>query len=120
MFEVQTRWQPRERHDFAAYSSYMVSVAIRGYGMDTNTNDLNAIRQYLARQKDIADYNLPENLEKKAKPAGCVATTWRGKHVSMICFQTGRPLKRRSNQICGCSLLTFPRPRIRQFRDTSV
>ncbi len=93
VFEVQTRWQPRERHDFAAYSSYMVSVAIRGYGMDTNTNDLNAIRQYLAGQKDIADYNLPENLEKKAKPAGCVATTWRGKHVSMICFQTGRPLK---------------------------
>jgi len=32
-------------------------------------------------------------LQKNAKAAGCVATTWQGKNVSMICFQTGRPLK---------------------------
>lgn len=95
LFQVQSHWQPSERHDFATYSSYMVGYAVRDYGrMDLYTNDLNAIRQYLAQKGAIADYELPNNLEKNAKPAGCVATmTWQGKKVSMICFQTGRPVR---------------------------
>lgn len=84
--------QPRERHDFAAYRDYMGSVAQRGYYMDTNTSDLDQIRLFLTQKQAIADYVLPENLQKNARAAGCVATTWQGKPVSMICFQTGRPL----------------------------
>lgn len=91
---ISTR-QPSEPHDFATYSDSMVSYAVRSYGtMDLYTNDLNAIRQFLAQKGTIADYELPNDLEKNAKPAGCVASiTWQGKKVSMICFQTGRPVK---------------------------
>lgn len=94
LFQVSSNWQPRERHDFEAYSGYMVGFAVRSYGrMDINTNDLNVIRQTLARSSSIADYVLPANLQKNATAAGCLATTWQGKSVSMICFRTGRPLK---------------------------
>ena len=91
-FQISERWQPREPHDFAYFRDSMVGNTLRGYGaMDINTNDLDAIRQYLAQKSDISDYALPMNLQKNAKPAGCVAITWQGKNVSMICFQTGRP-----------------------------
>jgi hypothetical protein len=84
---------PRERHDFAAYRSYMGSFAVRAYYMDDLTNDLDQIRLFLADKKAIADYLLPENLRKNATAAGCVSTKWQGKQVSMICFQSGRPLR---------------------------
>jgi hypothetical protein len=84
-------FQPGEPHDFASYRSYMGGVADKGYGMDLDSSDLDAIRTYLAERKAIADYVLPENLRKNAKPLGCVATTWQGKPVTMVCFQTGRP-----------------------------
>lgn len=90
--QISSHWRPRERHDFAAYRTYMGSFASRGYGMDTNTTDLDAIRVYLAEKNNIADYVLPEGLKKNAQAAGCVATTWQGKNVSMICFQSGQPL----------------------------
>lgn len=95
VFEVQTNRKPSERHDFATYRGSVVGYAARGYGtMDLYTNDLNAIRQFLGEKGDVADYELPTNLTKNGKPAGCVSTlTWQGKKVSMICFQTGRPLK---------------------------
>jgi hypothetical protein len=91
-FEIQSTWQPREPHDFAHYRGFMVGFAERAYGM-VPSGDLNQIRQFLAESKAIADYDLPENLQKNAKVAGCVATTWQGKKVSMICFQTRRSLK---------------------------
>jgi hypothetical protein len=85
--------RPSEPHDFATYSGSMVRYA-NGYAvMDTNTTDLNVIQQFLGQKDSIADYVLPEKLQKNAKAAGCVATTWQGKKVSMICFETGRPLK---------------------------
>jgi hypothetical protein len=80
-----------EPHDFAAYRSFMGEFAVRSYAMDTNTTDLDTIRLYLSQQKAIADYVLPENLTKNAKALGCVSTSWQGKTVSMICFQTGIP-----------------------------
>jgi hypothetical protein len=88
-------FEPGERHDFAAYRDRVVGDTVRGYGMmDTNTSDVDAIRKFLAQKEDIADYDLPMNLQKNAKAAGCVAMKWQGKNVSMICFQTGRPLTR--------------------------
>ncbi len=82
----------RERHDFAAYRSVMSGNAARGYYMDLYTNDLDQIRLFFAQKSDIADYVLPENLKKNATAAGCVTSKWQGNQVSMICFQTGRPL----------------------------
>jgi hypothetical protein len=85
---------PREPHDFATYRNWMVGNTLRGYQhMDTNTSDLDSIRAFLAQKDHIADYALPVNLQKNATPAGCVATEWQGKSVSMICFQTGRKLR---------------------------
>jgi hypothetical protein len=94
VFELGLWPQPSEPHDFKAYRSYMVSSAIRAYGMDTNTADLDQIRMFFAQKKAIADYVLPSGLQKNAEAAGCVAATWQGKQVSMICFKTGRPLAR--------------------------
>ncbi|HWD91027.1 MAG TPA: hypothetical protein VG938_01630 [Verrucomicrobiae bacterium] len=91
-FNIQQHWRPREPHDFAAYRSYMDSQAVRGYYMDLTTNNLDQIRMFLGQKSAIADYVLPVDLEKNARAAGCVATTWQGKPVSMICFQSGRPL----------------------------
>jgi len=90
---IRRNWRPAEPGDFAAYRSYMDGFAQRAYGMDTNTTDLNDIRTYFAQKNAIADYVLPASLEQNAKAAGCVAMTWHGKNVSMICFQSGRPLK---------------------------
>jgi hypothetical protein len=87
------RWsRPSEPHDFAAYRAHMGSVARTAYGMDRNTSDLDEIRLYFAQNNAIADYVLPADLQKNAKATGCVATSWQGKNVSMICFQSGRPL----------------------------
>ena len=84
--------RPAEPHDFASYRIYMASAAQHAYGMDVTTNDLDQIRTFFSRKDAIADYVLPQNLQSRAQAAGCVATTWQGKRVSMICFQTGRPL----------------------------
>jgi hypothetical protein len=81
-----------EPHDFGSYRTYMIQTAARAYLMDTNSSDLDIIRTYLSEQKAIADYVIPENLQKNAKALGCVATTWQGKPVSMVCFATGRPV----------------------------
>jgi len=89
LFQLST---PRERHDFATYRTYMSSYAARAYSMDEFTNDLDQIRLFLAQKSAIADYVVPENLKKNAAAEGCVSTTWQGKQVSMICFQTGKPL----------------------------
>ena len=92
VWQLRSFWpQPPERHDFAAYRSSMVSFAERGYGMDVYTNDLSQIRLILGQRNSITNYVLPANLQKNASVAGCAATTWQGKRVSMICFQT-KPL----------------------------
>jgi hypothetical protein len=81
----------REPHDFATYRGTMGTLARDYYTMDMNSSDLDAIRTFLAEKKAIADYVLPENLQKNAKALGCMATTWQGKPVTMVCFATGRP-----------------------------
>lgn len=88
---VTPYFKPGEPHDFASYRSYIVGSVEKSYLMDLNSSDLDSIRTYLSERKSIADYVLPENLKKNAKPLGCVATTWQGKPVSIVCFATGRP-----------------------------
>jgi hypothetical protein len=85
-------FQPRgDPGTFALYRTRMASIALRGYGMDLTSDDLAAIRAYLAQNRAPADYRLPPGLEKTAV-VGCAIENWRGTKVSMICFRTGRPL----------------------------
>jgi hypothetical protein len=86
-------YHPREPHDFAAYRSYMGRVGSSTYEMDLLTPDLDQVRLFFAKTNALADYVLPDNLKANAKVVGCVLTSWQGKQVSMICFQTGRPLR---------------------------
>lgn len=83
--------RPHGKYDFAAYRARMVSTALRTYGMDVETSDMNKIRAYLAAKNAHADYSLPKGLQA-AKPTGCVVMTWQGKTVSMICFHSGKRL----------------------------
>ena len=86
-------WLPRQPRDdtFAIYRSRMVTVALRGYGMDLATNSPAAIQAFLAHTNAPADYVLPVPLGKTAM-TGCAIQGWQGAKVSMICFRTGRPL----------------------------
>ncbi|HVU08171.1 MAG TPA: hypothetical protein VHG89_06485 [Verrucomicrobiae bacterium] len=85
------RQQPPSDDTFANYRSRMVSTALRGYSMDFESADLKQIRDYLAQQKAPADYDLPAGLQKIAA-SGCAVEDWQSAKVSMICFQTGKPL----------------------------
>jgi hypothetical protein len=80
-------WQEREAMRFTNYSEGMVFRAINAYGMDLATADLKQIRAYFAAHQRPADYALPPNLAK-ATATGCVAGTWHGRPVAMICFRS--------------------------------
>jgi hypothetical protein len=77
---------------FDSYRGRMVRNALRIYGMDLETNNTAVIRAYLGQQQARADYKLPEALSDTAA-TGCGVLTWQGHRVSMICFNSGRPLK---------------------------
>ncbi len=83
--------RPRAEDTFANYMIRMAGIALRGYDMATETNDLQQIHSYLAQQQAPADYVLPAGLGKVAA-AGCAVEKWQGTKVSMICFRTGKPL----------------------------
>jgi hypothetical protein len=84
--------QPREKNGFSGFRSRMVSTARRIYSMDLETNDLKQIRAFLAKNGALSNYVLPPALEK-TPGAGCKRLTWHGKRVSMVCFNSGRPLE---------------------------
>jgi hypothetical protein len=92
VFNLVQNHLPGERIDFGAYRDYMGRVASASYGMDLNSTDLDQIRLFFAQKNAVADYVLPDSLKSNAKAVGCVATTWQGKEVSMICFRSGRQL----------------------------
>jgi len=81
----------REDTSYPVYRSWMTQVARTGYGMDLATNDLNQIREFLARHGAPADYEMPPAL-RGATPTGCAIETWLGTKVSMICFRSDRTL----------------------------
>jgi hypothetical protein len=69
----------------------MAGKVLREYPrMDLETNDVNVIREYLARNGGQKDYALPAELAKN--PAtGCAIFPWHGRRVTMICFNSGKP-----------------------------
>jgi hypothetical protein len=76
---------------YAAYRKRMAETALRNYSMDLTTSDPAQIRNYFKAKKTPADYSLPGGLQT-ATLVGCVASSWQGNPVSMICFKSGRPL----------------------------
>ena len=77
------------RIDLASYRLGMRGKILRYPRMDLETADLDRIRQYLAEHGGHKDYVLPPALEKVAG-TGCAILEWRGKKVSMVCFNSGR------------------------------
>jgi hypothetical protein len=84
-------WHPAENNDLATYRGRMVRVALTGYSMDLETDDMVQVRDFLARQQSPSDYVLPAGL-RNAVVTGCAVKRWEGRKVTMICFRTGQPL----------------------------
>jgi len=73
----------------AVFKNRMVGVALRGYSMNLETNNVAEIRAYLARNHAPSDFALPAPLGK-ITITGCAVENWRNTTVSMICFHTGK------------------------------
>jgi len=74
---------------FTNFRDMMVSIALKNYSMDWETNNMEGLRQLIATKGAPADYELPPGLEK-LKLTGGAALSWRSNPVSMICFDEGR------------------------------
>ncbi len=80
---------PQPDKSFAAYRARMIQSLARSYPrMDLQTTSLAQIREFLVKSNALADYVLPEPLEKLPGD-GCAILSWQGKKVSMICFDAG-------------------------------
>lgn len=71
---------------FAHFRSRMVGKALIDYRMDLQTNDMRQIRAFLANRGAPADYSVPPGLGK-LKLTGCGVLDWKGKPVTMVCFE---------------------------------
>lgn len=80
------RPQPPDR--FANYEDRMVGEALREYGMDVVTNDMQQVRQFMAQQGAPADYQVPQGLQRLELTGGG-RLTWRSHPVAMVCFDRG-------------------------------
>jgi hypothetical protein len=81
-----TQERPPDR--FADYRGRMVRAALRQYRMDVLTNDLAAVRQYLAANGAPVNFTVPAALERLPLTGGGLLR-WRGHKVSMVCFDRG-------------------------------
>ena len=81
-------WKPAPEDSFATFRSRMVRGVLRQYRMDIQTNDMAAIRQFLATNRAPADYVLPPSL-MKLPPTGAGVMSWQGGRVSMVCLNSG-------------------------------
>jgi hypothetical protein len=80
---------PRDDRSLTAFREQMVTKALRLYTMDVETDKMEKVRAYLASRNGRGDFVLPTGLQN-ARLTGAAAITWHGRHVSMICFDTGR------------------------------
>jgi len=79
--------KPSHELRFAQFRDYQVSEAQRGYKM-TRTTNYAAIVTYLQTNHFIADYMLTKSLTKLPTD-GFSTSTFQGKPVTMVCFNTG-------------------------------
>ncbi|MDB6034633.1 MAG: hypothetical protein JWM16_4971 [Verrucomicrobiales bacterium] len=79
----------RERLDkFDDYRNRMVGSALRHYGMEIVTNNLEQVRQFMVQHGSPADYQVPKPLTQ-LKVTGGGRLEWRSNPVSMVCFDRG-------------------------------
>jgi hypothetical protein len=84
--------ESRARTSLPAFREWTVSNSLRLYRMNLETNDLGQIRKYLAENGFESNFTLPAPLQKDARPTGCTLLQWNGKHVTMVCFRSGKQL----------------------------
>lgn len=81
-------FRPHDDRTVAAFVNKMAGTVLRTYPtMDLETNDLNQIRQYLAKNGGHGDYSLSKPLAETSG-TGCKIFPWHGKTVSMVCFNS--------------------------------
>ncbi len=92
---VWSLWlSPREAAEDLTYTGFrnrMVSIALRGYEMESLTHDPEQVRAFLARNRAPSDYAIRAPLQK-ATLVGCATENWQGAKVSMICFASNKLL----------------------------
>lgn len=79
---------PRPPDRFEDFRVRMVRTALREYRLDVVTNDMAAVRQFMAQGGAPADYVVPDGLGR-VPLAGGGLLKWRGHPVSMVCFDRG-------------------------------
>jgi hypothetical protein len=79
---------PTEDKTFAGFQARMVGFALRQYDMDLHTNELGAVKSYLAAKGAPADFPLPPTLASTPVKGG-KSLLWQGKPVGMVCFDVG-------------------------------
>jgi hypothetical protein len=80
--------RPRTPDRFADFRGRMVRTALRQYSMDIVTNDMQQVRQFMARRGAPSDYVLPRGLQGLSLTGGGLLT-WRNTPVAMVCFDRG-------------------------------
>jgi len=81
-------WRQPEAQNFASYRQTMSHLVSGDYKMMLETNNLNAVRQFLAANHSPADYVLTAEMQKL--PAeGCALINWHGRPVSLVCLDRG-------------------------------
>jgi hypothetical protein len=81
-------WRQPVLQDFASYRQTMARLVSGDYKMMLETNDLNAVRQFLAANHSPANYVLTAEMQKL--PAeGCALINWHGRPVSLVCLDRG-------------------------------
>jgi hypothetical protein len=93
LFWTRPPRQAQTQDDLTAFQERIANIVLRAYpAMDIETNDVDAIHEFLTQHTTSGNYTLPEGLSK-ATAIGCVATSWRGQDVAMICFKSGRAMR---------------------------
>jgi hypothetical protein len=80
--------RPNPFQRFDVYRSRMASTVWREYRMDISTNDLPAIRAYLAQRGAPTNYVVPPKLEQLSATGGG-RLKWGNQPVAMVCFDRG-------------------------------
>jgi hypothetical protein len=79
---------PKPDNTFANFQARMIGMILRYPKMDLETNDLQAIRQELAKHGQT-NLTFTASLNKTAG-TGCATLSWYDKRVSMVCFNSGK------------------------------
>lgn len=92
----RTIWPPQPALDytFGNFHTNMIGVIVRYPKMDILTNNVNAIRSYLANQGQSNLVSTPDVAKIAAMPniagTGGKALDWQDKQVAMICLNSGK------------------------------